>query len=313
MRFGEENLTIVVRSTLRELAAQQFPAANVISLPVKDHAKSWQNLLRCRREWRHLRAARSHASVSLRSMRSYFQLVLYYSIPAERRLLTTNLMNTKAKRRIVEGVSAFALRAEVLPYPDAQENWPSELEAHRILWERLIGSPASRTDVLPRLNCGSGIGMRDWVLCPLSSLEGKNLPTAHWRSSLGLVAKPSSKLHVVGAASQRNELEAFAAELKPLAFAEVSVQLPPTLPEFVSLLAQAEVVLTVDTAAAHISTALDRPTVVAFSGLHRGMFGPWTRGSRQVWLEPASGDGKWHHRLDPAKVAGAIRSLSGQS
>jgi ADP-heptose:LPS heptosyltransferase len=54
--------------------------------------------------------------------------------------------------------------------------------------------------------------------------------------------------------------------------------------EFAEAVGRAELVLTVETATAHLAAALDRPAIVLIGGGHFGQFGPWRRSARQVWL-----------------------------
>ena len=95
--------------------------------------------------------------------------------------------------------------------------------------------------------------------------------------------------------------------------ASARVHIPGDLVEFLNLIAGAELILTVDTAAAHFATALDRACVVLFSGLHSGMFGPWRRSARQRWLLPEAPPGKtkfkWHAGIAPTRVAAQVREV----
>ena len=92
--------------------------------------------------------------------------------------------------------------------------------------------------------------------------------------------KPSGKriLLLVGSQDQRGwaqRAEELLLERTGIECADV--HLPDDLVELLNLIAAAEMVLTVDTAAAHFAAALDRSCVVLFSGLHQGMFGPLAR------------------------------------
>jgi ADP-heptose:LPS heptosyltransferase len=60
---------------------------------------------------------------------------------------------------------------------------------------------------------------------------------------------------------------------------------PPTsVAELAEAVARAELVLTAESAAAHLAAAFDRPALVVIGGGHYGQFGPWRRSARQVWI-----------------------------
>ena len=92
---------------------------------------------------------------------------------------------------------------------------------------------------------------------------------------------------------------------------KTQIVLPPNLQDFIDLLAAAECVLTVDTAAAHAATALDCRTFVLFSGKHQGMFAPWIRSSRQQWLlpKPSFPLNEWHEAHDNEGLLHDIEGL----
>ena len=54
-------------------------------------------------------------------------------------------------------------------------------------------------------------------------------------------------------------------------------------PDFVHHLSEARAIATVDSAAAHIATALDKPATIIVGGGHFGRFSPWGHGVRQNW------------------------------
>jgi ADP-heptose:LPS heptosyltransferase len=93
---------------------------------------------------------------------------------------------------------------------------------------------------------------------------------------------------VLGPATRSAELHALAGSLSAVGASAVAEA--GALPlEFVQRIARARCVLTVESAAAHLATALDRPAVVLTGGGHFGWFAPWGEGRRQRWV---------HHPLD---------------
>lgn len=315
---GEENLVLCVRTQLAPLAQAQFPRATVIGLPVSEKRKVVNlfavNFLRCLPVWRRLRATPVDGAASFRHMRAYLQTFLFFSARTRRFVACENLLvrNRRPSRVFAEALAQRLFRPEILPYPGSAEEAPLELEANRRVTSRLLGREVGISEILPVLQTTEPGRPGRWVLCPLSSKESKDYPFASWREVFRhLETGPEQELVIAGSADQQIRLEELARLLRESGLAGARTEIPADLLKFVDLLGGAELVLTIDTAAAHIATALDKPCVVLFSGLHRGMFGPWMRSTRQSWLLPESGEKKhkWHKALPPERVAAEISRL----
>jgi ADP-heptose:LPS heptosyltransferase len=319
--YGEENLTLCVKTILVPLARDQFPRAEVLELPTAAERKVinlflW-NFLACLPLWWRLRTRSFDAAVCFRSMRNYLETYLFYSAGAKRFVACENIL-LRARRKVrmaVEGAVVRFMRPELVPYPLAAE-LPLEIEANRVVVERLLGRPVAPSEVIPNLRQGDTSENGYWVCAPITNLQSKVYPFARWREVLLALRTESAgkTIRLVGVKSDVPKLEELLAGLREDGVLNAEICLPADLAAFTRVIAGADVVLSVDTAAAHFATALDRPTVVIFSGLHLGMFGPWRRGERQAWLLPeAPPEGekkrKWHTRLQSSRVAEAIRSV----
>ncbi|NDG71611.1 MAG: hypothetical protein EBY32_09985, partial [Proteobacteria bacterium] len=86
---------------------------------------------------------------------------------------------------------------------------------------------------------------------------------------------------------------------------------PVPLPDFLQSIAEARLVLTVDTAAAHLACALDTPAVIVSAGQHPGVYAPYSKNGRQKWLLPPNDllKGEWRQHLNPEKVADCVREV----
>lgn len=324
--FGEENLTLCVKTILVPLARDQFPQAEVLELPTAAERKVlnlfvW-NFLACLPLWARLRGRKFDAAVCFRSMRNYLETYLFYSARARRFVACENILLRSGRkvRTAVEATVRRLMRPELVPYPESAE-LPLEIEANRVVVERLLGRAVAPAEVIPQLRKGGSAVPSDapngyWLCAPITNLQSKVYPFARWREILASLKTEAAGKNIllVGVKSDLPKLEELLAGLREDGAVNAEICLPDDLAAFVRVIAGAEVVLSVDTAAAHFATALDRPTVVLFSGLHLGMFGPWKRGERQVWLLPESpGPGekkrKWHTRLSPTRAAEAVRSV----
>jgi ADP-heptose:LPS heptosyltransferase len=324
--YGEENLTICVKTILAPLARDQFPRAEVLELPTAAERKVinlflW-NFLACLPLWARLRTRKFDAAVCFRSMRNYLETYLFYSTGAKRHIACENIL-LRAGRKVriaVEGAGVRLMRPELVPYPLAAE-LPLEIEANRVVVERLLNRPVGSAEVIPNLRSSIPNPTPDsaggyWLCAPITNLQSKVYPFVRWREVLVALREEAAgkKILLVGVKSDVPKLEELLSGLRDDGVVNAEICLPEDLAAFAKVIAGAAVVLSVDTAAAHFATALDRPTVVLFSGLHLGMFGPWRRGERQLWLLPeAPLDGekkrKWHTRLLPSRVAEAVRSV----
>ena len=79
--------------------------------------------------------------------------------------------------------------------------------------------------------------------------------------------------------------ERYADELVAKGLPRPTIVVTPTIGAFLEEVGASRVVLTTESAPAHLAVAMDRPTVTLLGGGHHGLFGPWTRSIRQIWLD----------------------------
>ncbi|MEO6845972.1 MAG: glycosyltransferase family 9 protein [Chthoniobacterales bacterium] len=309
--YGEDQLMICVRSLVVPLAKAQFPKADILELPLLDKRKKLNlflaNLIRATPPWARMLTHRFECSISLRHMREYLHTFMFFSSRASRRVVCENLLlrNQQPTRLRVEKAAVFLRPTTVVEYPEEGAFIPLEFEAHRRVLTAVLGKEVSRSDVQPLLRANPERG--DYLVCsPFSTLTSKDYPIAKWvwvLSAIPLELRPP-KVILSGAASQVEKLQEMVVLLKAAGFTDVQIEAGGDLQVFVNKVAGAKIVLTVDTAAAHIATALDRPAIILHSGLHYGMFGPWTASARQVWFGGEREDSrKWHQSLSAETVA----------
>ncbi len=318
---GEENLVICVKTILVPLARAQFPRATIKELPTAATRKILnlfaKNAILCTPLFLWLLREKFDASVCLRSMRNYLELFLFYAPRARRYLAAENIMlrGRNKVRSLVEGGFARVFRAELTAYPD-RATLPLELESHRLLLSRLFRREIPPAAVIPTLLASPSsppFAGRYWICAPITNLAKKVYPFPRW-AEVFRELRPENKVLLVGAPEDRPRLEELLALLKAEGLADnFDIHLPKDLNAYVDLIAGSGLMLTIDTAAAHFATALDIRTLVLFSGLHKGMFCPWQRSERQIWLEPEMPPGqekaKWYKGLPPALAVEKARQL----
>ena len=331
--FGEENLTVAVLPALRSVVTGQFPKASVVLLPMEKKRVILNvfvaNCLRCFPSWLKLIKMRPDDVICLRHMRDYLQNVLFYSVRSRRRFVSENLLlgNDRPVRRWTEAMFISIFSPTVIRYPKAdghakrEMGLPTELEANRLLVSSLLKRDVNVEEILPKLFPVKKIGGEGafWICAPFSSDPGKDFPTERWVELLASL-EPNERpkeLILTGSAGQASRLEGFRAlihSVMPELGNSTRVAIPPSLQDFIDLLAGAECVLTIDTAAAHAAIALDRRTLVLFSGQHSGMFAPWVSSPWQHWMfsSKSSHEDAWHASLGNAAILAALRSILGQ-
>lgn len=319
--YGEENLIICVKTLLVPLARSQFPKSEIIDLPVAAKRKivnlfAW-NLACSLPVWWRLRRMRVDAAVCLRSMRNYLETFLFYSTRSRRYLACENLLLKSGKkvRTAVENSTEKLFRAELVPYPSPSREAPQEIEAHRRLISRVVGRELPLGAALPDLRATSAGTGDYWICAPITNNPAKLYPPVRWRD-LFVALRPEAgqkRILLAGSEDQRGQLEELRDLLHAAGIYGAELAFPPGLVEYMNLIGGTELLLTVDTAAAHFATALDRRCVVLFSAMHAGMFGPWVRSEKQEWLlptpDPARKKFKWHKGIPPERAAEVARRL----
>lgn len=327
--FGEANLTIATLPVMESVVRGQFPRATFLPLPIRKRRVLLNvfvaNCIRCFPSWLTLLGSPHEVSISLRHMRDYLMNVLFYSLRSPLRLVCENqlLGNGRPVRRWTERCFTAVFRPVVLPYPSdesgAGRGIPRELEANRRLVSSALGRDVAIAEIWPELRRvgESPVTGAYWLCAPFANGGGKDYPGERWAELFRMLAGTEKipALVLTGSREQRGRLEEFSrliSESWPEAASRISIEHPSDLQKFIDLIAGADLVLTVDTAAAHAATALDRPAVVLYSGQQYGVFGPWVRSSRQRWIQPEAevfGRPDWHRNLSPGRIAPVVREV----
>ncbi len=323
--LGEENLTLAVLPIMESVVRGQFPKARVVTLPLRTYRvilnKFAANCLRCFFPWLTLLGMKVDLSISLRNMRDYLQTLLFFSVRARHRILCNNplLESNRPVRRWTEGGFKRLFRPSFIEYPfKSEDGIPGELEAHRRLLCEALGRDVSIREIWPKLKAVEPppIATSYWVCAPFSSGLEKDFPLQRWVELFLSVDEQAllPQLVLTGSKDQRERLVEFQSMLataSPELASKVLVVIPHDLQNFIDLLAGADCVTTVDTAAAHAAAALNCRALILFSGKHQGMFAPWITSSRQRWLLPkdTSGERLWHESHQTADILQILKEL----
>lgn len=311
-------MILAVRSDVAPLAANQFPKAEVLSLTLRGKRRilnvTTVNILHSLPAWLRMATLRVDAAICLRSMRAYLHTIFFYTPRAARRIACVNLLlaSPRVRRPAVERFVSRFFRPLLLPYPEAGA-LPTDLEANRVVTAALLEREVGPEEILPQL-VSAGNTVRDgWILCPFSSSQVKDYPATSWASALQLLASERGRtpLRLIAGPDQQSRLQKFAEVLRSLGLDALEIAPPEPLPVFVQRVAQSRLVLTVDTAAAHIACALGTPAVIVSAGHHPGVYAPYSPNGLQTWLVPplAHPKGTWRDAISPETIAAAVRKI----
>jgi ADP-heptose:LPS heptosyltransferase len=177
-----------------------------------------------------------------------------------------------------------------------------------------ISRKVSDEEILPTLTAPREVSAKNyWLLGPFSSTTSKDYPAEAWTEALKLLdhERAEAPLHLAAGPSQSDRLQEFARSLQSIGITNIHLAPPIPLPDFLQSIAEARLVLTVDTAAAHMACALNTPAVIVSAGQHPGVYAPYSKTGRQKWLLPP-GDlpkGEWRQHFTPEMVAGCVREV----
>lgn len=279
---GEGNCEIVVSPPVGELARAEFPQARVISLPLIGAARGLSRALRGWLKWRRSLAGLTADTVyCLRHHRNLEEECALFWMNARR---VVGLENSRHAMTSEDQAALPPVLTASAPRPaSAPASLCLELECHRTLLRLALNREAVVADVMPKITAAQPeLGQR-LLVAPYSSAVLKDYPDEMLAQALGLLRAPVP-IVLAGSPAQRGRLERLRLLLQARCAAGVDILPDGSLVEFARAVATARAVLTVDTAAAHLATSLDKPAVILHNGTHHGEFGPWQRSPRQRWL-----------------------------
>jgi ADP-heptose:LPS heptosyltransferase len=269
--FRREQCTLVVSDLAAPLAVREFPDAHLIILPADAPGVLRQLVPAWWRDRPRLGGVRYGLNICLSQQRDLYKEVSLTWVEAEREIRLT--------------------RAD---YPTAAKAFlPFDLLAHQQIVSMVLGRPVSGVEITPGLQSAVAEDHGTLLLCPLSSSPLRTLPPALVAASLQ-VWRGRRPITLCGSPAQAKRLHAYAAQLTAAGAGGVSLSLPPTLDEFIKLVASAGLFLGTESGGAHLAAALDQRAVIVLGGGTPGLCMPWRRSARQIYVQhelPCNGCG----------------------
>lgn len=313
--YGPDQCRLVVSSVAAPLAAAEFPGVARWELP--------PSAASVRRELVPLRArcAPSFAGetaadlVCLRHPANAFRDVTLGWLHADR----WHGLGPRPAARTLAAANSTVLPA-AFPAQSAAP-WSRELLAHRAVVASALAREPTWAELRPTLASVAPSAGAAWVFCPFGHDRIRDYPAAHWLDAWSAADLPRAPLTLLGPPDRADELAALAAGLARRTALVPTVETALATTDFIARLAAARAVVTVESAAAHLAAALDKPAAILVGGGHHGWLAPWGDSPRQQWLaHPLSCYGcNWSCRhasvrcladLPPAAVAAALRRLA---
>jgi ADP-heptose:LPS heptosyltransferase len=142
--------------------------------------------------------------------------------------------------------------------------------------------------VTPTILAAQAVAGRVLLVCPLAGAAIRHYPP-HLLAAVihGFLQRVSLPLEFC--LPPEADIEPWQSAMSAAGVPQAKWHRPETLESLLQLVAGSCLVLAPDSAPAHLATALDKPGVFLLGGGHFGMFAPWSKSQRQVWL---------HHGMD---------------
>lgn len=290
--YGEKDCLLVISPAAEPLACREFPHTPRLLLPASlGHGRT---LIAAAKYRRQLSSYAFERVICLRHHRwDYDEVVLAW-------------MSAREHVRIEDGFTqrarpewrTFAFRepggiewrsqtraSDVSDWDGSRERLCDELAKHHCLVEIATGRKVAVHEVLPSLDAASVRYHGGIVVTPMGSEAIRDIPLDLLRDGLRAIRQRcTSVVYLTGTPEQASALDQLAAYLQARGLDGLVCRSDLNFNDYLNLVGGARLVLTADTATAHLATALDRPAIVLLGGGHFGQFGPWHRSPRQVWL-----------------------------
>lgn len=288
--------TLIVRTPAADIARQQFPAWEIIELPARENAmrnivgqRGVRSRLSCLPE--------SDLLIDLRAFRDYSDAVITSWIPARFKLGIVNPFPASFAEFTYP--DELQIYDELIPRETPHPEECADVAGQRGLVSRVIGRTASirprlsveeseRTLVRKVLGKKFGISERQPFLLvfPGTSSPLKELPAAQLAEAL--LACSDLPIIVGGSLADLRTTGPLVAELSKHRTVHGAAGLF-SLCQNVALIAEARLIVGMDSCHIHIAGALDVPAVGILGGGHFGDFAPWGESARFRWF---------YHRLE---------------
>lgn len=315
--FGETETLLIVSPLAEPLYRSEFPRATLLILPAFCQ-RFWPDLLvTLVKQGSKLRAVTAETLVCLRHQHSDY-------LHAVAHLLDAKHCHAARWLHGSERTSLTFPRCRYASYPDSAQGVCLEIEAHRRVIAEATGTEIALEEMMPNLkSCtpGSGGGL---LICPGAGDSIREYPAALLARAVSLFLKTMPGMQVSVCLPPGARCQYWQDALAENLGHGIRWQQPGSFEALAQAIAHADIVLAPDSAPAHLATALNKPAVILLGGGHFGLFAPWQKSHKQIWLQHELDcyHCRWNccqpepwciTRIQPETVARALFAVGGAS
>ena len=290
-RYESSRITLLCCLPTGDLARSMFPAWNVVEIPRRPKnipALLWMLL----RNPELIKIEKHEVLVDIRPHRVLWELFYVAILDASRKIGFDKSSATSHGPSLPE--RKFFDLCVPQPNPDFADHEIFECAELRLvnqfssyMWGLRLDGAEPDLRMFSWTQPEVQMGKRHWVIGPFSGNVIRDYPLPCWREvfqKLLSQAPPPDSLLICGALSQRGMGEQLADMLKDIIpIKNLCGRL--LLSETAGILLQSELVFATESAMAHLSVALRRPTIAILGGGHYGLFAPWgTKAAPVHWI-----------------------------
>ena len=282
-KFGEENCTLVSSDYGRDLVALVFPRIEILTVTTNHSTlrRTLRDLLKLRRHPIFCEGA--EVLVSLQHHRTLHDDLITSAIPAVK---TWGLVNSELGEA---GLSDQLLRASfafdnVTPEPKLDPLVCRELTLHASLLSAVFGRTVTGTELRPRITFDDAIPRAAIGLAPFSGSVLRDIPLHLLLAACRAAKLLGYSVDIWAPSPSDLRIKTMVDRLKAETFADVQLVHTPNTKDLVRAISAVRVVVSAESAPAHLAAAMNRPLVAILGGGHFGWFAPWTASDSQRWL-----------------------------
>ncbi len=219
--------------------------------------------------------------VCLRHNRLFQENVVCGSIPADE---TWGAATGEPSREPGQWLASLPFDHVYRSFPESS-TVPRDLVRHRTVVGGFLGVDPDRVDIVPRMEWNGGAAEAYVAVSPFGSAAIRDFPTGLLADAgRHLWSRHRLPLRLLAPPGDPSRYKALADRLIADGVPGVGVRVCGSLDGLIDAVAASRLVLSVETATAHLAAALDRPLVALLGGGHFNWFAPWQRSPRQRWV-----------------------------
>ncbi len=271
--------------SVKPLAEACFPNLDIIAIPGTNIRTPCSSLHRICLQYKICRQFHREDVICLKHSRTGLEQIFLHWLKQEGCYGSVRSpLSTTEPNALPDPISSRSV-----PYVHERASLPLEVDTHRRVASSYLETPLSDEQVSPWLppapNSRSTSSTKKYLtVFPVTRNPLRNLPLATMVKALDrfLYDHPELKLILSGTKKEKATLSALQQHLQH--HADIEIRCPSSLLEVRDLIAESLLILSMESAPAHMSICLDRPGVFVIGGGHYEHFAPWGTSRHHIWV-----------------------------